>query len=185
MTKRLENESLTKEVELAMSQKKGAADKSVSVAKPMPSATSDEQAIATTIGHDALREAMERTMGKPVEERKGTLYRYVINGGEHVEQFIPFAQRTTEKPLYTTVHEMHDKREFVKLRIYESPSRIYFRADCKKSLGWKFLYKIIVNDLCLNHLRERFTTQCENGSAVETPSQVSVNNSINDGQVWA
>lgn len=154
--------------------------------KPLADVGSDEQRLAEVIiSHDALRERMAEVMGQPFEEQKGTLYRYRINGGECVEQFIPFTTRVTETPLYTTVYETNEGRGNVKVRLYESPSRVYFRVDCTKKLGWEYLRDVVYGDDCKQHLDECCAKASESGSAVETPSQVSVSKNFNDGRVWA
>lgn len=122
-------------------------------------------------------------MGRPVEEQKGTLYRYRINGGECVEQFIPFTTRTTEGPLYTTLYETNDERGRVKVRVYESPSRVYFRVDCTKKLGWEHLREVVYGDECKRYLDECCAKV--SGVAVETPSRVVMANTKCDGRVWA
>lgn len=145
----------------------------------------DERQVAeeVIISHDALRERMEEVMGRPFEEQKGTLYRYRINGGECVEQFIPFTTRVTEKPLYTTLYETNDERGRLKVRVYESPSRIYFRVDCAKKLGWQYLREVVYGDRCKQYLDE--CCDKERGVAVENPSRVSAGKTMNDGRVWA
>lgn len=145
----------------------------------------DERQAVTevVISHDALRESMAHVMGEPVEERKGTMYRYLINGGECVEQFIPFTTRVTEKPLYTTLYETNDERGRLKVRVYESPSRIYFRVDCAKKLGWQYLREVVYGDQCRQYLDE--CCGKVRGGAVETPSQLSPVNRKDDGRVWA
>lgn len=156
------------------------------LARQRANAKSDEQPSAEVIiSHDALRERMAGVMGQPFEERKGTLYRYLINGGECVEQFIPFTPRVTEAPLYTTVYEMNEGRGNVKVRLYESPSRVYFRVDCNKKLGWNFLRDVVYGVDCKQRLDECCDKASESGSAVETPSRVSVSKNFNDGRVWA
>ena len=145
----------------------------------------DERQVAeeVIISHDALRERMEEVMGRPFEEQKGTLYRYRINGGECVEQFIPFTTRTTEGPLYTTLYETNDERGRVKVRVYESPSRVYFRVDCTKKLGWEHLREVVYGDECKRYLDECCAKV--SGVAVETPSRVVMANTKCDGRVWA